>query len=76
QHRGQEATGISSSCDGKINTKQHRRLISEVFTDDALKYLKGNMTIGHNRYSTAGGDSILDVQTVYAKYKLGEISIV
>ena len=41
-----------------------------------LKYLKGNMAIGHNRYSTAGGDSILDAQPVYAKYKLGEISIV
>ena len=76
QHRGQEATGISSSCDGKIYTKKDRGLVSEVFTDDALKYLKGNMAIGHNRYSTAGGDSILDAQPVYAKYKLGEISIV
>jgi amidophosphoribosyltransferase len=76
QHRGQEATGISSSCDGKIYTKKDRGLVSEVFTDDALSYLKGNMAIGHNRYSTAGGDSILDAQPVYAKYKLGEMSIV
>ena len=76
QHRGQEATGISSSCNGKIYTKKDRGLVSEVFTDEALKYLKGNMAIGHNRYSTAGGDSILDAQPVYAKYKLGEISIV
>lgn len=76
QHRGQEATGISSSSDGKIYTKKDRGLVSEVFTDEALKYLKGNMAIGHNRYSTAGGDSILDAQPVYAKYKLGEISIV
>ena len=76
QHRGQEATGISSSCDGKIYTKKDRGLVSEVFTEEALDYLKGNMAIGHNRYSTAGGDSILDAQPVYAKYKLGEISIV
>ena len=76
QHRGQEATGISSSCDGKIYTKKDRGLVSEVFTEDALRYLKGNMAIGHNRYSTAGSDSILDAQPVYAKYKLGEISIV
>ncbi|GGD31469.1 amidophosphoribosyltransferase [Malaciobacter pacificus] len=76
QHRGQEATGISSSCDGKIFTKKDRGLVSEVFTDEALAYLKGNMAIGHNRYSTAGGDSILDAQPVFAKYKLGEISIV
>ncbi len=76
QHRGQEATGISSSCEGKIFTKKDRGLVSEVFTDEALTYLKGNMAIGHNRYSTAGGDSILDAQPVFAKYKLGEMSIV
>ncbi|WP_428023620.1 amidophosphoribosyltransferase [Arcobacter sp.] len=76
QHRGQEATGISSSCDGKIYTIKNRGLVSDVFTNDALEYLKGNMAIGHNRYSTAGGDSIMDAQPVFAKYKLGEISIV
>ncbi|MGA1933514.1 amidophosphoribosyltransferase [Arcobacter sp. YIC-464] len=76
QHRGQEATGISSSSNGKIYTKKDRGLVSEVFTDEALQYLQGNMAIGHNRYSTAGGDSILDAQPVFAKYKLGEISIV
>ncbi len=76
QHRGQEATGISSSCDGKIYTIKNRGLVSDVFTNDALEYLKGNMAIGHNRYSTAGSDSILDAQPIHAKYKLGEISIV
>ncbi|MBU3014553.1 amidophosphoribosyltransferase [Poseidonibacter lekithochrous] len=76
QHRGQEATGISSSCDGKIHTIKNRGLVSDVFNESALKVLKGNMAIGHNRYSTAGGDSILDAQPVFAKYKLGEISIV
>ncbi len=76
QHRGQEATGISSSSDGKIYTIKNRGLVSEVFDNKALEYLKGNMAIGHNRYSTAGGDSILDAQPVFAKYKLGEISIV
>ncbi len=76
QHRGQEATGISSCFEGEIYTKKDRGLVSEVFDDKALSYLKGNMAIGHNRYSTAGGDSILDAQPVYAKYKLGEISIV
>ncbi len=76
QHRGQEATGISSSCDGKIHTIKNRGLVSDVFKESSLKILKGNMAIGHNRYSTAGGDSILDAQPVFAKYKLGEMSIV
>lgn len=76
QHRGQEASGISSSCDGKIYTKKDKGLVSEVFDEASLDYLRGNMAIGHNRYATAGSDSVLDAQPVYAKYKLGEISIV
>jgi amidophosphoribosyltransferase len=75
QHRGQEATGISSS-DSKIYTIKDRGLVTEVFNEESFKVLKGDMAIGHNRYSTAGKDSILDAQPVYAKYKLGEISIV
>ena len=76
QHRGQEATGISSSYGNKIHTIKNRGLVSEVFSEKSFEILKGNMAIGHNRYSTAGNDSILDAQPVSAKYKLGEISIV
>lgn len=76
QHRGQEATGISSSFGNKIHTIKNRGLVSEVFSEDSFKILKGDMAIGHNRYSTAGNDSILDAQPVHARYKLGEISIV
>ena len=75
QHRGQEATGISA-CNGTMVTIKKRGLVSDVFKDDVLKALVGNMAIGHNRYSTAGGDSLYDTQPVYAKYKLGEMSIV
>ena len=53
-----------------------RGLVSEVFTDEALAVLKGDMAIGHNRYSTAGNDSVLDAQPLIAKYKLGEMAIV
>ena len=76
QHRGQEATGISSSYGNKIHTIKNRGLVSEVFSEKSFEILKGDMAIGHNRYSTAGNDSILDAQPVSAKYKLGEISIV
>ena len=77
QHRGQEATGISSSDGKSIYTKKRRGLVTEVFEDeDSFEYLKGSMAVGHNRYSTAGSSSILDAQPITAKYKLGEISIV
>lgn len=78
QHRGHEATGISSSgCDGKkIYTVKGRGYVRDVFNEDTFKILQGTMAIGHNRYSTAGSDSIFDAQPIQAKYKLGEISIV
>jgi len=74
QHRGQEATG-SSSSDSNIRTIKNRGLVTSVFNEESFKILKGDIAIGHNRYSTAGKDSILDAQPIYAKYKLGEISI-
>lgn len=76
QHRGQEASGISSSDGKKIHLIKDRGLVTDVFQEPCLDILSGNCAIGHNRYSTAGSESVLDAQPVFAKYKLGEISIV
>lgn len=77
QHRGQEASGISA-CDenGKIRTIKDRGLVTEVFSKSSFDVLKGDMAIGHNRYATAGSDSLLDAQPVTANYALGSISVV
>lgn len=76
QHRGQEATGISSSDGKNIRKVKKKGLVTEVFNEEALKYLVGDMAIGHNRYSTAGSKSVIDAQPIFANYKLGEISVV
>lgn len=76
QHRGQEATGISVCSEDKIKTIKNRGLVTEVFNKDSFNVLKGDMAVGHNRYGTAGNDSMLDAQPVVAKYSLGEISVV
>ena len=77
QHRGHEATGISSGgYDKKIHTIKKMGYVRDVFHEGSLKKLPGNIAIGHNRYSTAGQDSVSDAQPIHAKYKLGEISIV
>lgn len=76
QHRGQEATGISASNGKKIRTIKDNGLVTEVFNEEKLSFLNGDMAIGHNRYSTAGSDSVRDAQPVAASYKLGDISIV
>lgn len=76
QHRGQEAAGISTGDGTKLYTIKDRGLVTQVFDNQKLQTLKGHMAIGHTRYSTAGDDSILDAQPVFARYDLGEMSIV
>lgn len=76
QHRGQEAAGISTSDGEKLYTIKDRGLVTQVFDTQKLNTLKGDMAIGHTRYSTAGDDSILDAQPVFARYDLGEMAIV
>jgi amidophosphoribosyltransferase len=76
QHRGQEAAGISSSDGKRMHTIKDRGLVTQVFDDQKIATLDGNIAIGHTRYSTAGDDSILDAQPIYATYDLGEMGIV
>ncbi|MEO1937616.1 MAG: amidophosphoribosyltransferase [Sulfurimonas sp.] len=76
QHRGQEAAGISSADGVKVHTIKDRGLVMKVFNEENLKTLRGTAAIGHTRYSTAGNDSILDAQPVFARYDLGEMAIV
>jgi len=76
QHRGQESTGISAADGQTIRLIKERGLVTEVFHEESFEVLNGDCAIGHNRYSTAGDDSILDAQPVFARYRLGEISVV
>jgi amidophosphoribosyltransferase len=76
QHRGQEATGISTNNGEDIHLVKKRGLVTEVFDQNAFDVLKGDCAIGHNRYSTAGSESLKDAQPIVAGYDLGKISIV
>ncbi|RUM72294.1 MAG: amidophosphoribosyltransferase [Sulfurovum sp.] len=76
QHRGQEATGISTANGKEIKLYKKRGMVSDVYSQETLEKLDGNCAVGHNRYSTAGSESQGDAQPVFAKYKLGEISVV
>jgi amidophosphoribosyltransferase len=62
QHRGQESAGISVFKDGRINTHVDMGLVSEVFDNDLLDLLNGNIGIGHVRYSTTGKSELSNGQ--------------
>jgi len=76
QHRGQEATGISVADGKRISIYKKKGMVADVFSQSTLDSMVGSCAVGHNRYSTAGSESAGDSQPVFAKYKLGEISVV
>ena len=63
QHRGQESCGIASNDNGSLSRHIGMGLVNDVFhSSSALKNLKGNSAIGHNRYSTTGDSFIKNAQ--------------
>ena len=80
QHRGQESAGIAV-CDttgvrGNICIHKGMGLVSEVFDEDSLSDLKGNIGIGHVRYSTTGESTVRNAQPVAFQYLKGSLALV
>jgi amidophosphoribosyltransferase len=65
QHRGQESAGIATCEGGHITTLRDTGLVSQVFDEEKLRALDGDMAIGHVRYSTTGGGSWENTQPVW-----------
>jgi amidophosphoribosyltransferase len=65
QHRGQESAGIATCEGGHITTLRETGLVSQVFDEEKLRALEGDMAIGHVRYSTTGGGSWENTQPVW-----------
>ena len=55
QHRGQEAAGIAVGDGERVVVFKDLGLVSQVFDEQTLAALQGDLAIGHTRYSTAGG---------------------
>ncbi len=69
QHRGQDACGITT-CDtatGEVYRVKDIGLVSEVFDEEKVKALKGNIGIGHTRYPTVGIGDRREVQPFFLK---------
>ena len=55
QHRGQESAGIAVSDGGHLTVLRDMGLVTQVFSEQKLRGLHGQLAIGHARYSTTGG---------------------
>jgi len=75
QHRGQEGAGIAVVEDGRIFCHKNIGLVSEVFSAKNLETLpKGNVAVGHNRYSTTGGNIKENVGPFVTEYLTGRLA--
>jgi len=54
QHRGQESAGIAVSDEGRLTALRDMGLVTQVFDEQKLRGLRGDLAIGHTRYSTTG----------------------
>jgi amidophosphoribosyltransferase len=75
QHRGQESAGIATADGRNLSNIKGMGLVSEIFTDDVLSKLKGDMAIGHTRYSTTGDSALLNAQPIRVESTKGLIAI-
>ena len=75
QHRGQDAAGIATSEEKKLNSRKQLGLVREVFREHHIQSLTGKIGIAHVRYPTAGGASRELAQPMYVNSPYG-ISIV
>jgi len=75
QHRGQEACGIVSSDNKNLHQFRSQGLVADVLNEDVLRDLKGASAIGHTRYSTAGANTIHEVQPFNVTCQHGQIAV-
>jgi len=88
QHRGQESAGIAVSSSGNeeieneiggrkkdITLKKGMGLVYQVFSTQQLESLKGNIGIGHVRYSTMGASKLENAEPLLVNYRKGKIAI-
>ncbi|WP_082235211.1 amidophosphoribosyltransferase [Halobacillus massiliensis] len=75
QHRGQEGAGIVTSDGSHMKASKGHGLISEVFPQERLNELSGDISIGHVRYATAGDGSFENIQPLMFRSQTGGLAV-
>lgn len=75
QHRGQESCGVAINDNNEVKRVKGKGLVSEVFTREILDTMKGQMAIGHVRYSTQGDSRKKNIQPLVLDHLKGTLSV-
>lgn len=75
QHRGEESAGIVAHNGKKVTLHKGMGLVGDVFNEDNIKPLRGELAVGHVRYSTTGSSNVKNIQPFLVHHKKGHIAI-
>ena len=75
QHRGQEAAGIAVSDRGRLTVLRDMGLVAQVFDEEKLQALPGDVAIGHTRYSTTGSNAWANAQPLVHRGRARTVAI-
>jgi amidophosphoribosyltransferase len=75
QHRGQESAGIATISKGQVYCYKDMGLVSQVFNEEILEQLPGEIAVGHTRYSTTGSSLKENAQPVILDTRLGKLAL-
>ena len=75
QHRGQESAGIATFNDGQVYWHKDMGLVSQVFSEQILQELPGDLAVGHTRYSTTGSSRVVNAQPAVVETRLGTLAL-
>src|SRR5579862_1361753 len=76
QHRGQESAGIVAADESHgMSFQRNMGLVSQVFDEETITSLQGDVAIGHTRYSTSGSSTPAHAQPLFAPSLFGPLAM-
>ena len=75
QHRGEESAGIASYDGKEIYLEKEKGLVADAFDERKVESLKGNVAIGHCRYSTTGSSNYKNIQPFLVTHRGTPIAV-
>lgn len=75
QHRGQESAGLAVSDGSQIQLQKGMGLVPEVIKAEHINSLRGQIAVGHVRYSTSGASSVVNAQPMVFHYLQGMVGL-